>query len=477
MSKQDQSKSVSRRDFMRNAAKITAGTAIGAAAIQKTAQAHPNAVKMIFPQSVYGANEKIRTGHIGIGGMGRANLGFVLQRDDMQPIALCDLWYKNRDRAKQMAGQKFPEDGLAMIHDFREVIDNKDVDAVVIATPDHWHTLITMYAADAGKAIYCEKPLSTTVEEAAAAAKKVHDKGVVFQGGTMQRSGPLFQEAVQMVKDGYIGKVAHVETYIHDDESLEGIGMGDDDISNYEGADWIFHQGWVEHKPFNTNRWIYNFRWFLDYSGGKITDWGVHLVDIALWAMGEDKQPLSVTCQGNKFLMQDNRTTPDTLAALWEYDNYILSFTNRVYNSFLPEGWQSHGILFHGTLGTMRVDRGGYEVYSVGNNGGCEPVKKQADQQMNQRHWENFCNSVRGTDKPIVPIDVIHNTTRTCHLGTCAYVAGGKLKWNADEEKFFGSDEETVAKANGWAYREYQNGWSLKEPYDVGANVGITKKA
>ncbi|MCC6145771.1 MAG: twin-arginine translocation signal domain-containing protein, partial [Candidatus Hydrogenedentes bacterium] len=120
MSKQDQSKNVSRRDFMRNAAKITAGTAVGAAAIQKTAQANPNAVKMIFPQTVLGANEKIRTGHIGIGGMGRANLGFVLQRDDMQPIALCDLWYKNRDRAKQMAAQKLSaENAFSMHHDFR----------------------------------------------------------------------------------------------------------------------------------------------------------------------------------------------------------------------------------------------------------------------------------------------------------------------------------------------------------------------
>ena len=158
-------KKPSRRGFIK-----AAGAAGAAAATAKVAKA--DVIKTIFPQTVLGANEIIRTGHIGTGGMGRADLGFVLQRDDMQPIALCDLWYKNLDRAEQMLKQKFP-DKYTKHHDFREIIDNKDIDAVVIATPDHWHCLCTLYAIDAGKDVYCEKPLSTTIAEGRAMVEKV----------------------------------------------------------------------------------------------------------------------------------------------------------------------------------------------------------------------------------------------------------------------------------------------------------------
>ena len=455
-------KDVSRRAFIKNAATTAAGVA-GVAAATKTARA--DVYKSILPASVLGANERILTGHIGTGGMGRANLRFCLMRNDIQPIALCDLYPKNLERGAKMVSSKFKD--FSQHHDFRELLENKDIDAVVIATPDHWHCLCTLHAADAGKDIYCEKPLSTTIEEGNAMVEAVKRNKVVFQGGTMQRSAVHFQEAVELVRSGYIGKVARVETFNHENKDINGIGMGDDDQSKYPGCDWEFHQGWVEHKPFNTNRWIYNFRWFLDYSGGKITDWGAHLIDIALWAMGQDKQPKSVVAQGNKFVLEDNRTTPDTLDVLWEYEDYILSFTNRVYNGYLPEGYSDHGILFHGTNGTLRVDRGGYEVYSIPNNGGCEP-KKASGGPLNQPHWENFAQCIRSRKDPICAVDVLNNTTRTCHMGTCAYVAGGKLYWDADKQKFVDGDKDVRKAGNKWAYREYQNGWSLKAPYHKG---------
>ena len=238
---------------MKTAAAVAAG--VSTAAAVKTA--HADVYKSILPSSVLGANEVIRTGHIGTGGMGRSDLGFVLNRTDIRPIALCDLYPKNLMRGAQMAKAKYPD--ITEHHDFREIIDNKDVDAVVIATPDHWHCLCTLYAAEAKKDIYCEKPLSTTIEEGAAMIEAVRRNNVVFQGGTMQRSGAHFQEAVELVKSGYIGKVARVETYNHEATPIEGIGQGDSDQAKWEaqGLDWDFHQGWVEHKPFNTNRWIY----------------------------------------------------------------------------------------------------------------------------------------------------------------------------------------------------------------------------
>lgn len=449
---------VSRRTFLRKAATVAAGAAA------TTATAEAGVYKSILPASVLGANEKILTGHIGTGGQGRVNLAAVLKRDDIQIVALCDLYKRNLERGAQMAGYKFKD--FKQYRDFRDLLENKDIDAVVIATPDHWHCLCALYAADAKKDIYCEKPLATTIEEGRAMVEAVHRNQVVFQGGNMQRSGPRFQEAVELVRSGYIGKVARIETYIHDDSSLEGIGMGDDDQAKWEaaGLDWDFHQGWVEHKPFNTNRWIYNFRWFLDYSGGKITDWGAHLIDIALLAMGEDKQPKCVHAMGNKFLLQDNRTTPDTLEVVWEYEDYILSFSNRVWSQYLPEGYHGHGILFHGTLGTLRVDRGGYQVYPVPNSGGCEAKQSFGDEPLMDLHWENFVQCLRSRKTPISSVDQLHNTSRTCHMGTCSYVAGGKLGWDAGNEKFLG-DDEVAKKGNAWAYRPYLNGWSLKPPY------------
>jgi predicted dehydrogenase len=451
--------SVSRRDFIRKGAAVAAGAVLGASASRR-AQANPMLYKSIFPSTVLGANERILTGHIGTGGMGRANLGFVLQRDDMQPIAVCDLYSKNLERGAAIVKQKYSN--FTTHHDFREIIDNKDVDAVVIATPDHWHCLCTLYAADAKKDIYCEKPLSTTIEEGRAMVEAVRRNNVVFQGGTMQRSGEHFKEAVELVRSGYIGKVSRVETYAHDDMTIEGIGMGSDVMP--EGCDWIFHQGWVKHQPFNTNRWIYNFRWFLDYSGGKVTDWGVHLIDIALWAMGDDKEPKKVTAVGGKWVVKDNRTTPDTLDVLWEYDDFTLSFSNRVWNNVRPQGYKDHGIIFYGTLGMLRVDRGGYEVISQPQNGGCKPVQRSGGP-MNEPHWENFAQCVRTRQRPICDVEILHHSTRTCHMGTCAYVAGATLEWDPKRERFRGKDTKAVKKANAFAYRPYLNGWSLKPPY------------
>ncbi len=471
---------MNRRSFMRAAG---AGALAGFAANR----AHASVYKSIFPASVMGANEKILTGHIGTGGMGRANLGFVLRRDDIQPIALCDCHPTNLERGAQMASHKF--DDFSQHHDFRELLENDDIDAVVISTSDHWHCLCTLYAADAGKDIFCEKPLSTTIEEGNAMVDAVKRNNVVFQGGNMQRSGRHFQEAVQLIQDGHIGEVARVETWSHDNTTLEGIGMGDDDKSNYP-VDWEFHQGWVEHRPFNTNRWIYNFRWFLEYSGGKITDWGAHLIDIGLWAMGEEKQPRRVSAQGGLYMMQDNRTTPDTLEVAWEFDDYLLTFSNRVWNPQLFEGTQSdHGIVFYGSRGLLRVDRSGYEVIPFPNNGGCEP-KKAGGGPLNEPHWQDFADCVRSRNTPICNVEVLNNTSRICHMGTCAYVAGARfasgaemkdgelpdeapasggamIEWDHETQKFIGSDSETVAKANQWAYREYKNGWSLKPPYRI----------
>ena len=217
--------------------------------------------------------------------------------------------------------------------------------------------------------------------------------------------------------------------------------------------------------PDNPNRFLYNYRWFLDYSCRKMTDWGAHLIDIVLWAMGEDKKPKNVTAVGGKYVLTDNRTTPDTLDVLYEFPDYVLSFTNRVWNGYHPMQ-KRYGIVFYGTKGTLFADREGYEVIPA-PQGGCEPKKVTGvlEADMNNAHWENFANCVRDRKDPISFAESAFNTALVCHMGTTAYVAGGRLDWDAEKERFTGSDAEAVKKANDWAYRPYKNGWSLEKPY------------
>ena len=456
----EQQQDVTRRDFIRDAAKVAAGVAVSSAAA-KTAKA--STYKSILPQTVFGANERLLTGHIGVGGMGKRNLQFCMMRDDIRPIAVCDLWEPHRNQAVEIVSNEYDAPTTHVY--FEELIENKDIDAVVVVTPDHWHTIPSMMACDAGKDVWCEKPLTTSIAEGQPLIDAVRRNNRILQCGNFQRSGAHFQEAVEMVRSGYIGKVARVETWIHDGKKLDEIGNPPDGDPP-EGLDWDRYLGWTQKVPFNQNRFIYNFRWFLNYSGGKMTDWGAHLIDIVLWAMGEEKKPKRIAATGGKFVMTDNRTTPDTLDVLYEFDDYVLSFSNRVWNGFVERN--RYGIMFYGTLGTLYLDRTGYEVFPFRANGGCEPKKIEGVREgdMNTAHWQNFVECVKSRKDPISFVESAFNTAKICHMGTTAWRVGSELEWDAEKERFTGKNKKAVKKANDWAFREYQNGWSLKSPYN-----------
>ncbi len=463
-------KDVSRRAFMRDAAKTAAGITAGAATM-KTARA--GVYKSILPSSVLGANEMIGTGYLGTGVMGGGNLMYGMQRPDIMPIATCDIHPRNRAQGHARARAKNPE---ATVHeDYREIIDNDDVDAVVVSTSDHWHALMCIAACDAGKAVYCEKPLGTTVEEGQVMLAAARRNNTVFQCGTIQRSGEHFQEAVDIVKNGTLGQIAHVHTFSIDMLAPTGIGNppSTDDPERWKSyGPWIEYQGWVEHKPFNPNRWLYNFRWFYDYAGGKLTDWGVHLIDIVIWAMGEDKAPKNVSASGGKFIMTDNRTTPDTINASWEFDDYLLTFTNRVWNSYADQVHSSdnHGIIFYGTKGTLKLSRMGYQLIPGANEqyiperGPYESAEAQEVDKpslLYEPHLEDFVNCIRSGEKPISDVETCHKSSTICHIGNAAYLAGAKLTWDAENERFSDGPADAVAEANEWIARPYLNGYTL----------------
>ncbi len=446
----------SRREFLR-----TSGIAMLALSGVRAAAAS-DVYRGIFPQTILGANERIHTGHIGIGAMGRMNLGIAIDLDDVLPVAVCDLWPPHREFARNAVAEACnPRVTSHTYHE--ELVTNKDIDAVVISTPDHWHALPAIMALDAGKAVYCEKPLATTVSEGRAMVEAVRRNRAVFQAGTMQRSGAHFKAAVDLVHRGLLGRIGHVETNFVIGLPPTGIGRPPDEPVP-DGLDWERYVGWTPKVPYNENRFLTHFRWFLEYSGGYMTDWGVHLIDIALWAMGEDKKPRSVATTGGRYVLDDNRNTPDTLDVLYDFGDYSLRFSNRAFNGRQSSGRKAdHAIVFYGTSGTLIVDRDGYEVIPAAE-GACAPVKSDGSP-MNVPHWLNFIECIRSGDRPVCDAEVCHNTTTVCHMGTAAWVAGARLDWNAANERFEGGDAAAVEKANAFIHRPYAHGWSLTAPH------------
>jgi predicted dehydrogenase len=425
-------RNLSRREF----AKDTAAAAIGAGVMLSAGP---------FVGDVRGANEKLILGLIGCGGRGRKVMGHFLETGEAEAAAVCDVYAPHLEKARAMT------DGKAeAFHDFRDLLKRKDLDAVIVGTPDHWHALPTILACQAGLDVYVEKPLALTVEEGRRMVEAARAYDRIVQVGTQQRSSTHFQQAVRLVSSGHLGKVSYVKTWNVSNRHPEGIG-NPPDSDPPEGLDWELWQGPAPRHPYNPNRCIYNFRWFWDYAGGKLTDWGTHLIDIVHWAMGEDA-PLAVSAAGGKFYLEDNRETPDTLEVTYQYPGFILTYTNRECNGHKPDG-HGYGILFHGTDGTLFVDRGGFEVWP--EDGRCEPVKSEGSEQ-NVAHVKHFIQCVKTRERPISDVETGHRSTSAPHLGNIAYHTGRRIQWDAKEEQIIGD-----SAAQRMLSRRYHRPWEL----------------
>ena len=456
---------LTRRNFVVSAA---AAAAAGAPALQ-TSKGGP-----------LGANDRVICASIGTGGMGRSNLRDFLRSEQVRVAAVCDVWDHNRDLSLQMTDDQ--EGGRAAGYkDFRQVLDLKEVDVVVVSTPDHWHALPTVMACDAGKDVYVEKPLSLTIHEGRKMVEAARRNGRIVQMGTQQRSGVHFQEAVKLVQDGAIGKVSRVNTWNFGNETPAGMGRPQD-TAPPPGLDWDFWLGPAPKAPFNGNRFIHTFRWFWDYSGGMLTDWGTHHLDIVQWAMQVDA-PVAVSAVGGNFCIDDNRETPDTLEVLYEYPGFIASFSHRVGNAHGPAG-RGYGIEFFGTDGTLYLNRGGFEIRPETGGTPVAPRPRylrmldQKTPDRRRREWSsakgrsrfltapgsdqhfthvlNFLDCVRSRKKPNSDVEIGHRSTSTPHLGNIALRLGRRIRWDAEKERVLGDEE-----ANGFVRREYRKPWVL----------------
>lgn len=389
----------------------------------------------IFTGRLRGANDRVNTAFIGLGKMGRGNLNFAMRQETVQVHSVCDVFERNLKMAHEQAMKKFPE--AKAIKDFREVLADKSVDAVCISTPDHWHAYMTVEACKAGKDVYVEKPVSATVDEARKMVEAARKYNRVVQAGTMQRSGDHFQKAVEIVKTGGIGQVTRVSTWNVSLSPVEGIG-NTADAPVPEGLDWDMWLGPAPKRPFNANRlgidpadrWYSHFRWFWDYAGGMMTDWGVHLLDIVQMAFDE-QMPKSVACFGEKFRLKDNRETPDTIVALYEYPQFIATYENRYGGTNLPNG-RPYGILFHGDKGTLFVDRSLYQLTPEGRD--AKPIEVRSSNNSNVAHWANFIDCMRSRQKPRSDIENCARSTATCLLANVSLRSKMRVDW--DEPKW-----------------------------------------
>jgi predicted dehydrogenase len=398
-----------------------------------------------------GANDRIRLGFIAVGNRGDQVLDAFLSHKDAEVVAVCDLNQSYLDFAAQKIGG-----GPRLFKDYRRLLELKDVDAVVINTPDHWHALQTIQAFQAGKDVYVEKPLSLRVAEGRAMVEAARRYNRVAQVGIQRRSSPVCKEVADLVRGGAIGKVSVVRAFHIQNEWPQGIGNPPDEKPPAD-LDWDAWLGPAPKRAYNRNRSFYRFRWFWDYSGGQLTNMGVHYLDLIQWALGHDA-PTAVTAMGGNFAVKDNREIPDTLEVLWQYPNGTLVTFSQFNATAPPASLRPGEIEFRGTKGTLYFSNGGYEIVPDNITPNEFPVRTPVDRRIerswrtgqkpmiepkkgtggspNALHARNFLDCVRSRERCNCDIETGHRSTSATLIGNVAYKTRAYLEWDARAERF-----------------------------------------
>ena len=406
---------------------------------------------------ILGANEKLVCGAIGINGMGFADLNAFLDLPNTECAALCDV-DKNVLEKRIKDVEKIQGKAPKGYSDFRKLLEHKGLDVIIIGTPDHWHTLPFLYAAQEGYNIYCEKPLANTIDECNLMERAVRKYGNVVQIGQWQRSDKHWQDAIRYVHSGKLGKIRTVRAWSYQGWMKSVPVVPDSPVP--EGVDYDFWLGPAPSRPFNKNRFHFTFRWFWDYAGGMMTDWGVHIVDYALFGMNK-YAPKSVMAMGGKFAYpQDATETPDTLQAIYEFDDFTMLWDHGIG---IDGGYygRSHGVGFVGNDGTLVVDRTGWEVIPEPKGG--QPTLERVDLIKGDgkglpNHMLNFVDGIKNGAALNCPVEIAAGVARTCHLGNIAYKTGRRLYWDAETSRFIND-----ADADSYLTPSYRSPWILPE--------------
>jgi predicted dehydrogenase len=425
---------------------------------------------------VFGANERAGIGVIGVGLMGRIHLRNFSAQPDARVVAVAETHRPRLDAAAELAG------GAAKFADFRRLLDIKAIDAVVIATPDHWHALMAMMACAAGKDVYVEKPLTLFVREGRWMVEVARRHKRVVQVGTQQRSGPHYQQARRLIQDGRLGKLVSVQCNF-----LRNVSPGFGNPPDGRPPPELDYELWLGPAParaYNPNRALYHFRWYWDYSGGQMTNLGAHSLDTIHWITGV-KGPAAIASAGGRYFLKDNCETPDVQDTILEYPGFHALCQIRECAAGFGRASLA-GVEFHGDKGSMLLGRDGYEIVPnkrenptnivariMGGHpvGGPQPVVEPGEQYWTEpardtsgdtkdqcvRHVRNFLDCVKSRKEPNSDLESAHRVATVCHLANLSLRTGRKLRWDAEREEVVGDPE-----GSAMLERPYRKPWDAE---------------
>ena len=421
---------ISRRTFLNHCAAIAAATGLPAWFVERELSAAGQT-----PAPVSSPNDRPGIALIGCGGMGRGDLKSASRFANV--VALCDVDVSHAAAvAKQYSENRTPPE---QVTDFRRVLDRKDVDIIINATPDHWHTLINLAAASAKKDIYAEKPLTLTIDEGKQLVKAVRKEKVVLQTGTQQRSNKLFRLACELARNGRLGKLTQVTVYVP-----AGLREGPFTPGPVpDGFNWDYWLGQAPKVDYLKERTHSTFRWWFDYSGGPVTDWGAHHNDIARWVIGLDG-PLDVQAQALTEPIPGGYTAPSEFEAVLNWGNAVKQVVKTTVDdspfgvALKPDG-QRNGVRIEGTSGWIWVNRTNITASDpeMLDTPMTDPAVKL---EVSEDHMANFFEAVKSRKDPICPVEGGHQSAVVGHLIVAALRTGKTLHWDAAKEKFVGAN-------------------------------------
>ena len=405
---------VNRRQFLGRSAQRAAGVAVGVVGLS----AASSVLASTRPSS-----DRVQVGIIGVRNQGKLLTSELAKLGDVDIRSLCDVdetQFAPAIHAATEAGQKVP----SVETDFRRLLDDPSIDAVVIATPDHWHSTMTNLACAAGKDVYLESPASHFVAEGVEMLVNAQREHRVVQVGLQQRSGAHFISAIDFLRSGRLGQVKLARAWIVHRRKSIGHKHDCDVPANVDYAQWL---GPAPVRAFNPNRFHFNWRWFWDYGGGELAHWGVHMLDVARWGLGVDL-PSRISAVGGKYTFDDDQETPDTLAVQYAFQEKSILWEHRLSSSHGMDG-RSSGVSFHGERGTLVVDRGGWKVYDHSENVTADASDLQAT------HLRNFVDCIKTRQTPTADLYTGHIASTLCHLGNIAYRLGREVKFDSSRLK------------------------------------------
>ena len=425
---------------------------------KSTAAAAAIGLSAASARRVLGANDRIRLGFIGVANRGGQLMAAFMEHNDMEIVALCDVHQPTLAEAKAKVEGKPDTYG-----DFRKLIDRNDLDAVVIATPDHWHAIQTIDACNSGKDVYVEKPLSITVHEGRRMVEVARATKRIVQVGTHRRSSEIYAKLAEITNSGKLGKITVSRAYRLSNMWPVGIGKVKTTAPPAD-LDWDMWLGPRPERPYQENIAPYKFRWWQRYSS-QMGNWGVHYLDAIRWLTGETA-PASICAMGGKFAVDDDRTIPDTLEATFQFASGRLAIFGQYEasgNPIFPKG----EVELRGTLGTAYIHSSarGFEV--IPERGGqfqdreprMKPIKEQAtagNHNLTAAHARNFLDCIKSRELPRADVEIGHRSTSMSLLANISLVTGMRLEWDAEQERI-----TSPQAANDLLHYEYRKPWKL----------------